>query len=65
MKICFIPPSDQELEDAMDYYDTQTPGLGNEFYQMVMKTVERIQKFPHSWRKVGNDTHRINISRFP
>lgn len=65
MNIILIPPSDKELEEAIDYYDDQMSGLGEQFYNAFLSTVNYISIAPESWRKVGRNTRRINISRFP
>lgn len=42
MNIILIPPSDKELEEAIDYYDDQMPGLGEQFYNAFLSTVNYI-----------------------
>ena len=65
MNIILIPPSDKELEEAVDYYNDQMPGLGEQFYNAFLNTVNYIPIAPDAWRKVGSNTRRINIKRFP
>lgn len=65
MNIILIPPSDKELEEAIGYYNDQMPGLGEQFYGAFLLTVDYISVAPNAWRKVGNNTRRINIKRFP
>ena len=40
MRIKFIPPADQELIDAFDYYEAQLTGLGKQFKDEFNKTVK-------------------------
>jgi toxin ParE1/3/4 len=65
MNIILLPPSDTELQDAIDFYDDQMAGLGGRFYQSFLETVAHIEAEPDLWRKIGENTRRINISRFP
>jgi len=65
MNVILLPPSDTELQDAIDYYNDQMEGLGDRFYQSFLKTIRHIEAGPELWRKVGENTRRINISRFP
>ena len=65
MNIILIPPSDKELEEAIDYYNDQMPVLGQRFYNAFLSTVNYISIAPDAWRKVGKNTRKISIKRFP
>ena len=65
MNVILIPPADKELDEAVKYYNEQFQGLGYGFYEEFISTCNFISKLPHSWRKVGQNTHRINIRKFP
>lgn len=65
MKVYFLSPADQELDDAYVYYEDQMAGLGLRFFNEVSRTIELIQRTPMAWRKVAEHTRRINIKRFP
>ena len=65
MNVLLIPPSDKELEETIGYYNDQMPGLGEQFYDAFQSTVNYINIAPEAWRKVGCNTRRINIKRFP
>ncbi|MBL7093019.1 hypothetical protein ISS22_03495 [candidate division KSB1 bacterium] len=42
MKIRYIYPSEFELDEAVEYYEYQLPGLGKKFYYEVERAIERI-----------------------
>ncbi|MFH0725905.1 MAG: type II toxin-antitoxin system RelE/ParE family toxin [Pseudomonadota bacterium] len=65
MNIILIPPADKELGEAIDYYNDQFSGLGEQFYTSFLDTVSYISQTPEAWRKIGANTRRINIKRFP
>lgn len=65
MNIILIPPADKELNEAIDYYNDQLAGLGEQLYTAFLDTVGYISQTPDAWRKIGTNTRRINIKRFP
>ena len=65
MNIILIPPADKELEEAIDYYNDQMTGLGEQFYNSFIDTTSYISQAPDAWIRVGTHTRRINIKRFP
>lgn len=65
MNVILIPPADEELDDAIKYYNQQFEGLGDQFYYEFLKTIDLVKRTPFGWRKVGENTRRINLKRFP
>ncbi len=65
MNILIIPPADKELNEAIEYYNDQLEGLGQQFYTSFLDTTNYILQAPDAWKKVGINTRRINIKRFP
>ena len=64
-EIQFISPSDRELDDAMEFYNEQLPGLGEQFFDELMHSLDLICTFPNSWKKVGENTRKLLLPRFP
>ena len=56
MNIILIPPADKELDEAIDYYNDQLAGLGEQFYKSFLDTVGYISQTPDTWRKIGANT---------
>lgn len=46
MTFFFHPEAEQELHQAISYYENCHPGLGVEFAQEVYQTITRITLFP-------------------
>ncbi len=65
MKLKFIPPSDQELIDAYNYYEDQLLGLGEQFLYEFNKSIKIIIEHPTIWVKVGKRTRKALLKRFP
>jgi toxin ParE1/3/4 len=55
----------QELADAMEYYERASPGLGLEFLDEVERTVRRILLQPEAWTRVSENHRRCRTRRFP
>ena len=65
MNVVFLPPSDRELLDAIEFYELQLPGLGQAFAEELFESLEFIQQFPNGWQKVGRHTHKCILRKFP
>lgn len=65
MKIRFISPANNELDEAVRYYDHQLPGLGFRFFQEVAAAIERMRFMPEAWTEIGERTRRCIIKGFP
>ena len=65
MNVILISPADKELEEAIDYYNDQLSGLGDQFYNAFLASIHHLKQAPAAWRKIGKNTRRINIKRFP
>ena len=65
MNIILVPPADKELDDAINYYNEEIPGLGEVFYEEFIRAADLVSLFPSAWRKVGDNTRRAKIKKFP
>lgn len=65
MKIRILSCAEQELADAVDYYNEQCAGLGYEFAAEVKNTFSRIASFPNAWPHFSRRTRRCITDRFP
>jgi hypothetical protein len=65
MTFDFHPEAETELLEAIAYYESCAPGLGEDFSLEVYSTVQNILSYPHAWPIVEDDVHRCLASRFP
>jgi len=65
MRIRFSEAAKLELQDAINYYNEQSEGLGYEFANEVKLTTDRILGFVDSWPKLSANTRRARTNRFP
>lgn len=65
MTVNFLPVAAAELQDAVDWYNRQHPGLGERFRTEVGRTIERILIFPEGWTRVSRRSRRCLTRKFP
>lgn len=61
----FLEPAQIEFEEAVNYYNAQRPGLGDDFAREVAVTISRILRYPEAWSKLSRRTRRCRTNRFP
>jgi hypothetical protein len=49
MIVKFLSEAEDELIEAIDYYNEQKAGLGFEFDEEVRNTLKRIVQYPEAW----------------
>jgi hypothetical protein len=65
MKFDFHPEAETEFLEAIAYYESCAPGLGEDFSLEVYYTVQNILSYSHAWPIVEGDVRRCLTSRFP
>jgi plasmid stabilization system protein ParE len=65
MSVEFHPDAQQELEDAVAYYDSISREIGDAFITEVKSTLQRIEQFPEAWSQLSNNTRRCRVASFP
>lgn len=65
MRIRFLEIATVELAEAIQYYNYEEIGLGEDFLTEVLKVLDRIAKFPDAWHTCSKRTRRCQTRRFP
>ena len=65
MKIDFLEIAQIELDDAIEYYNYEAPGLGDAFLTEVLNALDRIGEFPEAWHPCSTRARRCQTRRFP
>ena len=65
MKINFLEIAQMELDDAIEYYNYESPGLGDNFLIEALNALDRIGEFPEAWHPCSKRTRRCQTRRFP
>jgi len=61
----FLEVAQRELDDAVAYYNAESPGLGDALVLEVVAAIERIRRFPRAWHPLGAEVRRCRLRRFP
>lgn len=65
MQIRFLEIARIELDNAVAYYNNESPSLGDRFLQEALHTLNRIGEFPDAWHHCSERTRRCLTRRFP
>ncbi len=65
MKIVFSEIAEDELADAIRFYELEFPGLGLRFKKEVKKALIRIREYPLAWPIEKGEILRYIMHKFP
>ena len=65
MNYQFLSPAAVELREGIEYYESQSPGLGLRFLDQVEAAITLIQKYPDAWRQVSENHRMCRVKVFP
>ncbi len=65
MSFSFHPEAEEELNDAIDYYEGIEHGLGYDFALEAHSTIKRSVEFPKAWALLEGEIRRSLVKRFP
>jgi plasmid stabilization system protein ParE len=65
MKLIVRPEAEDELVEAIDWYEARSPGLGGELLRCVDACFLRIQRYPEAYPVAHRMTRMALVRRFP
>lgn len=65
MEIRLLEVAQHELYEAVEYYNVESPGLGDQFLVEVLSAFDRIRQFPQAWHPYTENSRRCQTRRFP
>ena len=65
MKVRFLSLAEQEVHDAVVWYNEQSENLGRDFLDEMDKSIRRIVAFPKSCSELEPGLRRCLLARFP
>jgi plasmid stabilization system protein ParE len=57
--------AEDEIQEAVDYYDARRRSLGDRFLKEVRSTVRRLREYPRLGSPVEGEVRRFVLRRFP
>jgi len=63
--VSFLAVAQREVDDAVEWYNQQAPGLGREFLDELDRAVRRATAFPMSGTEIEPGVRRCLVARFP
>jgi toxin ParE2 len=57
--------AETDLEEAFDYYEARSSGLGEQFLFEFRTAVDRMLQFPRAWQPLDTIFRRCRLHRFP
>jgi len=54
-----------ELDETIEYYNAELPGLGDLFLSEVLESLDRFARFSDAWHQLSENTRRCQTKRFP
>lgn len=65
MKVLFSKYAQQELLDAVYFYELEYEGLGRRFKEEVRKAAVRISEYPLAWSVERGEIRKCLLHKFP
>lgn len=65
MQVRLLEIAQIELDESIDYYNSESAGLGDEFLVEALLVLDRIKNFPQAWHPFTDITRRCQLRRFP
>jgi len=65
MDVLFDQLARLELEDAIEFYELEVPGLGIRFQKEIKQAIRRIREYPLAWTREKGDVRKYILHKFP
>lgn len=65
MNVRLLEVAQEELDEAISYYNDQVTGLGDAFLIETLAALDRIRRYPQAWHPLGEGVRRCRLRRFP
>ena len=63
--LAFLPAAYQDLDDAVDWYNSRKETLGEQFYHKVIDKLDKLKSNPLLWSVRYNEVHCALVDTFP
>jgi plasmid stabilization system protein ParE len=59
------PLAEIDIKQSVSWYEDAKPGLGIEFYRIILAAINKAREKPNIFPKVNSRLHKISIRKFP
>jgi plasmid stabilization system protein ParE len=60
-----LVPAEQELLTSTEYYNQESPGLGDRFLEDFLSLIERLGRYPESGKRTSKRMRVAGLQSFP
>lgn len=64
-RFVLLPRAERDIQSTFEWYESQGPGLGEEFLVTLRERLETVRGFPEAFPVIYRDVRRAVVSRFP
>jgi toxin ParE1/3/4 len=64
MKSAIHPAALLEASDAIEYYNREVVGLGDDFFEEIRATIKRMEESPRQFSRLSGSARRAKLNRF-
>ncbi len=65
MPVRFLKAAQNDLRDAVRFYESQRSGLGADFRKEIRAVIARINSHPDAWHPLTDKIRRCRTRRYP
>ena len=65
MNVRYLSIAEEELAQAIEYYESKETGLGLRFYTEYRSALKRVIVYPEAWFPLSENTRRCRTRVFP
>jgi plasmid stabilization system protein ParE len=63
--VIILPKAQADILHARDWYENESPGLGDRFWDVLNQALLRIAEYPSIYTPVGKEARMALVKRFP
>jgi toxin ParE1/3/4 len=64
-RLVVAPEAKADIREIRDWYEQRQQGLGREFVDLVLETIDRLENDPRAGIQIHGDIRRASVPRFP
>jgi hypothetical protein len=64
-KVVIEAEAQYELQDAAEWYDVRSRGLGGKFTNAFLSVIDYLETHPAAFAKIAGEYHQLTMKRFP